>query len=38
MSEPPKPPKSDARIGGMVAAAVLVFLFLFTLAFVLMAA
>jgi hypothetical protein len=25
-----KPPKSDARIGGMVAAAVLVFLALFT--------
>ncbi len=26
----PKPPKSDARIGGMVAAVVLVFLALFT--------
>ncbi|WP_174210500.1 hypothetical protein [Tabrizicola fusiformis] len=33
----PKPPKSDARIGGMVAAAVLVFLVLFTVAFVVMA-
>ena len=33
-----KPPKSDARIGGMVAAAVLVFLALFTVAFVVMAA
>ena len=38
MSEPPKPPKSDARIGGMVAAAVLVLLALFTVAFVAMAA
>lgn len=38
MSAPPKPPKSDARIGGMVAAAVLVFLVLFTVAFVVMAA
>ena len=26
----PKPPKSDARIGGMVAAAVLLFLAIFT--------
>jgi hypothetical protein len=26
----PKPPKSDARIGGMVAAAVLLFLAVFT--------
>lgn len=26
----PKPPKSDARIGGMVAAVVLVFLAIFT--------
>ena len=26
-----KPPKSDARVGGMVAAAVLVFLALFTI-------
>jgi hypothetical protein len=26
----PKPPKSDARIGGMVATAVLVFLAIFT--------
>ena len=27
----PKPPKSDARIGGMVATAVLVFLAVFTI-------
>jgi hypothetical protein len=32
-----KPPKSDARIGGMVATAVLVFLALFTTYFVLTA-
>lgn len=32
-----KPPKSDARIGGMVATAVLVFLALFTVIFVLTA-
>lgn len=30
----PKPPKSDARIGGMVATAVLVFLAIFTVIFV----
>jgi len=30
MTPTPKPPKSDARIGGMVAAAVLIFLALFT--------
>jgi hypothetical protein len=29
-----KPPKSDARIGGMVAAAVLVFIALFTIVIV----
>jgi hypothetical protein len=29
-----KPPKSDARIGGMVATAVLVFLAIFTVIFV----
>lgn len=29
-----KPPKSDARIGGMVAAAVLVFLAIFTTVFI----
>jgi len=32
-----KPPKSDARIGGMVATAVLVFLAVFTVIFVLTA-
>jgi hypothetical protein len=32
-----KPPKSDARIGGMVATAVLVFLAIFTVLFVLTA-
>jgi hypothetical protein len=32
-----KPPKSDARIGGMVATAVLVFLAIFTVIFVLTA-
>jgi hypothetical protein len=38
MSDPDrKPPKSDARIGGMVAAAVLVFLAIFTVIFVLTA-
>jgi hypothetical protein len=31
-----KPPKSDARIGGMVAMAVLVFLAVFTTLFVMM--
>jgi hypothetical protein len=29
-----KPPKSDARIGGMVAAAVLIFLAIFTTIFI----
>lgn len=39
MSEekPPKKPMSDARMGGMVATAVLVFLAVFTVAFVWMA-
>ena len=37
MKPTPKSPKSEARIGGMVAAAVLVFLALFTVAFVVMA-
>ena len=31
MTPKPKPPKSDARIGGMVATAVLVFLAVFTI-------
>ena len=30
MTKPPKPPKSDARIGGMVATVVLVLLAVFT--------
>lgn len=35
--KPPKKPKSDARVGGMVATAVLVFLAVFTTVLVLMA-
>lgn len=34
MTPKPKPPKSDARIGGMVATAVLVFLAVFTAIFI----
>lgn len=35
--KPPKKPMSDARVGGMVATAVLVFLAVFTTVLVLMA-
>ena len=39
MTVPPeKPPKSDARIGGMVATVVLIFIFAFTIWFIWFAA